>query len=83
MRINFKTAGRLVRFLPPGSRDKTAALEVAEGATAIDVIRQLGMPEDGSYLVILNGASLPKSERPSRQLAENDNLSVMPPLKGG
>ncbi len=83
MRINFKTAGRLVRFLPHGSQDKTAALEVAEGATAMDVIRQLGMPEDGSYLVILNGASLPKSERPSRQLAKNDSLSVMPPLKGG
>ncbi len=83
MRINFKTAGRLVRFLPPGSQDKTAALEVVEGATVMDVIRQLGMPEDGSYLVILNGASLPKSERPTRKLAENDKLSVMPPLKGG
>ena len=83
MRINFKTAGRLVRFLPPGSADKTAVLDVAEGATTMDVIRQLGMPEDGSYLVVLNGASLPKSERPTRVLAEGDQLSVMPPLKGG
>ena len=83
MKITFKTAGRLVRFLPPGSGDKTAALDVAEGATTMDVIRQLGMPEDGSYLVILNGASLPRSERPTRALAEGDSLSVMPPLKGG
>ena len=83
MRINFKTAGRLVRFLPSGSQDKTAVLDVAAGATAMDVIRQLGMPEEASYLVILNGASLPKSERPTRPLAEDDQLSIMPPLKGG
>lgn len=83
MKISFKTAGRLVRFLPPGSQDKTAQLEVAEGATAMDVLRQLGMPEDGSYLMILNGASLPKAERATRALAADDSLAIMPPLKGG
>ena len=35
------------------------------------------------YLVVLNGENLPKAERASRRLAKDDQLSVMPPLKGG
>ena len=38
---------------------------------------------EGSYLVILNGSSVPKAERASLRLADNDNLAIMPPLKGG
>ena len=83
MRIAFKTAGLLVKYLPAGSRDRTASLELPAGATPLDVIRKLGMPEDGSYLVILNGASVPKAERAGLALAEGDSLSIMPPLKGG
>lgn len=83
MKVNFKTAGLLVRYLPPGSGQKTAQLDLDEGATPMDVIKRLGMPEGGSYLVILNGASVPRAERLTRRLAENDNLSIMPPLKGG
>jgi sulfur carrier protein ThiS len=83
MRISFKTAGLLVKYLPPGSKDRTAALEVASGATPRDVIKKLGMPEDGSYLVIHNGSSVPKAERATLALAEDDSLAIMPPLKGG
>jgi sulfur carrier protein ThiS len=83
VKITVKATGRLVRFLPPEATGKTAPLEVSAGATPSDVIRQLGMPEDGSYLVVLNGSSVPSAERASRPLAESDNLAIMPPLKGG
>ncbi|MEM7173026.1 MAG: MoaD/ThiS family protein [Pseudomonadota bacterium] len=83
MQITVKTGGRLGRFLPPGSERNLGKVDVPSGATPADVIRQLGMPEDGSYLVILNGTSVPKSERASRNLEADDNLAIMPPLKGG
>jgi sulfur carrier protein ThiS len=83
VRINFKTAGTLVRFLPDGASGNTAVLEVADDATPAAVMRQLGLPEDASYLVVLNGASVPKAARAERRLADNDDLSIMPPLKGG
>ena len=83
MKITVKTAGTLGRFLPPGTLGKQADIEVAAEATPMDVVKQLGMPEDGSYLVILNGATVPKAERLTRRLAEGDKLSIMPPLKGG
>lgn len=83
MKITVKTAGTLGRFLPPGSAGNLADIEVSDDATPVDVIRQLGMPEDGAYLVILNGATVPKTERAARRLSEHDKLSIMPPLKGG
>jgi sulfur carrier protein ThiS len=82
MKITVKTAGNLGKYLPPGSAGNRAELEVAEGATPAEVMARLGLPE-GSYLVILNGSSLPKAERGSRALAEADTLAIMPPLKGG
>ena len=82
MKIIVKTAGNLGKYLPAGSTGNLAKLEVAEGATPADVMSQLGLPE-GSYLVVLNGSSVPKAERASLQLADNDNLAIMPPLKGG
>ena len=83
MKITLKTAGLLGRYLPPGSAANFADLDVAQGATPIDVIKQLGMPLDGRYLVVLNGTSIPQGERSSRILVESDSLVIMPPLKGG
>ncbi len=83
MKIRFKTGGLFVDLLPAGSSGDTAELEVADGATPRDVMRQLGMPSDENYLVSLNGEVVVISERDSRALAENDHLAIMPPLKGG
>ncbi len=83
MRIQFKTGGLFVEHLPAGSTGSTAELEVSEGATPMDVMRQLGMPTDENFLVSLNGEVVVISERDTRVLAENDHLAIMPPLKGG
>ena len=83
MKIQFKTGGLFVKHLPTGTPGNTAELEVAEGATAMDVMRQLGMPTDENYLVSLNGEVVVISERATKVLAEDDRLAIMPPLKGG
>ncbi len=83
MKIQFKTGGLFVEHLPAGSTGNTAELDVPDGATPKDVMRQLGMPMDENYLVSLNGEIVVISERDSRALAENDHLAIMPPLKGG
>ncbi len=83
MRITVKTGGILGRYLPPGGARNQAHLDVEEGATPIDVMKRLGLPETRTYLVVLNGTLVPKAERERRPLAENDELSILPPLKGG
>ncbi len=83
MKIQFKTGGIFVEHLPPGTDGSSAEIDVPEGATPIDVMRQLGMPLDENYLVSLNGEVVVISERGTKKLSENDHLAVMPPLKGG
>jgi sulfur carrier protein ThiS len=83
MNIRVRTAGLLGKYLPPGNTGNAADIDVADGTTAVDVIALLGMPADASYLVTLNGESLPRAERAVRALAVGDDLAIMPPLKGG
>ena len=83
MRITVRTGGLLSQYLPAGSGRNQANLELEEGATPFDVMRRLGLPETRTYLVVLNGTALPKAERTRRPLAENDELAILPPLKGG
>ena len=71
------------KYLPAGARDNIAEIDVAAGATPLDVLAQLGIPGDGVDLVTHNGMAVPIVKRPGLRLAENDILAIMPPLKGG
>ncbi len=82
MKITVKTGGLIRRYLPEGSRSP-CALEVADGATAEAVMRQLGLPAEDQYLVMLNGTVLPIARRGETVLKPDDELGLFPPLKGG
>ena len=83
MRISVKTGGLLSRHLPEGSSANRAQLDIEDGLGPLDVLRLLGMPEDQPYLIMLNGQVVPTAERPATKLAEDDELGLFPPLKGG
>ncbi len=82
MKILVRTAGLLGKYLPPGPVKNRAEIEVPSGSTITDVMKRFGFPE-ASYLVTLNGTAVPTAERATRELANGDNLALMPPLKGG
>lgn len=82
MQITVKTSGLIRRYLPEGSRSP-CALDVADDATAEAVMRQLGLPMEDQYLVMLNGSVLPAAERGETVLSAGDELGLFPPLKGG
>lgn len=83
MRIEVKATGMLTRHLPPERRGNVADFDIEDDATPADVLRLMQLPTDGSYLIVLNGENVPKAERATRRLAENDKLAIMPPLRGG
>ena len=83
MRITVRTGGVLGQYLPAGAEKNRASVEIEPGQTARDIMAKLGFPAERTYLVTLNGTALPKAERASRALAEDDELAILPPLKGG
>lgn len=83
MKITLKTSRPLAKYLPSGATGNTAKLQLHDGATALDVVARLGMPAETNYLITLNGAIVPMSQRASTALSDDDKLSILPPLKGG
>jgi sulfur carrier protein ThiS len=78
MRIIVRTTSRLERFLPTGRMDSLVELDAADGATAFDVMEQLGLPDERGYCVILNGDIVPDARRRSTALSDNDELTILP-----
>ena len=83
MKIHFKTSSIFEDILPKGSTDDEAMIEFDDGFTPVDVMKQLGLPLDEFYLVILNDAVVPKAQRETTVLSDGDVLGIFPPLKGG
>lgn len=83
MKVTVKAGGMFAKNLPSSREGNQAEIDLEEGSTPIDVLRVLDLPAEGGYLMILNGESVPRSERSSRRLGEGDQLAIMPPLRGG
>lgn len=83
MKITVSTGGLLDEYLPAGNAGDTAEIEVAEGATPADVLRQLGLPLDENFIVSVNGEVVARGEHDRRALATHDALAILPPLRGG
>lgn len=62
-----------------GDRD----MDVPENATVASVVDGLKLPAEESYTTIINGESVPLSERGGRHLADGDEVVLFPAIQGG
>lgn len=84
MKVHLKTAGLVTDYLAEGSHHRgKAEVEAGKGATVISIMAQLGIPEEGQYLVSLNGELVHAQNRGSAEVFDGDLLAILPPLKGG
>jgi len=80
LKVEVRLFSTLTRHLPEGSSNKSAVIEVPEGATLGDVIEHLGIPSNVAHLTIING-----HHRRDRGvvLRDGDKVSIFPPVGGG
>lgn len=84
MQITFKLYASLGDHLPAERRQgNQMPLDVAAGATIVDVIAPFHLPMKLVHLVLVNGVYVPPEERATRTLAEGDVLAIWPPIAGG
>lgn len=83
MKVNLKMSGLLARYLPAGGENGRTVVELRDGATVAGMIGQLGIPEEERLLVIVNDETVPADQRETHKLADDDRVSIVPPLKGG
>lgn len=79
MTVRVKLHAILRKFLPPGSEENVAVLDLPEGATVADVIHELGIPEKHAGMLVCGDEYL----KPESVLREGQEFSIFPPLAGG
>ncbi len=79
MKIEVRLFANLADYLPPGTRGSRATVDLPAGATLLDLVRRLQIPDDLPRLMLVNGQDA-GAERP---LAPGDVVSLIPPLAGG
>lgn len=79
MTVEVRLFATLAQFLPPGSRDGSAVLDVPEEATIDVVTRRLGIPPGLDRVLLLNGSETDAGQR----LRSGDVIDIFPPLAGG
>ena len=78
MHLNIRLIGRLTEF-----ERSDGAVTFAHRASIIEVLSELGIPHDQVGPVSLNDSIVSKERWGATALSEGDQLTVMPPIKGG
>ena len=78
MKIKVKLFATLRKYAPQAPAGEQE-LEVAEGATASQVLEQLKIPQAQVALVFVNSTH----QKMDRPLADGDELGIFPPIAGG
>jgi sulfur carrier protein ThiS len=83
MQVTVKLFGALRQYLPAGSGFNSCQLTTSENPMLEDVLGMLSIPERKAYLVIVNDEKLNREDYGSTQIQENDEVVLLPPIKGG
>lgn len=78
MRVTVNLHSTLRKFLPAGASGATV-LDLKDGASAADVITQLGIPPAYTNIVVCAGQQID----PTSVLRDGQYLDLFPPLSGG
>jgi sulfur carrier protein ThiS len=72
-----------MQYLPPGKSRHRREVHVDDRLRLGGLIEQYHIPEKMAHIVLLNGHFVNPDKRAERELAENDVVSIWPPVAGG
>jgi len=81
MQIELRAGPGFEHTLPGGG--EKAVLQLADGATLVDVLAQLDLSKVERFLTAVNEDVVVKSQRADRVLQSGDVVDILPPLTGG
>lgn len=79
MLVRAKLNATLRRFLPSGTTDNVAELELPDGATVELLVATLGIPPGHARIIVSDTEQLDLRSK----LHEGQEVSLFPPLAGG
>lgn len=79
MKVELKLFASLRSYLPEDMSGNDSEIDVEEGKTVGEVIRELNIPEDAPKIFFVNGIHANKA----RVLKDGDRLALFPPIAGG
>jgi molybdopterin converting factor small subunit len=84
MRVQVRLFANLRERLPDAERGQ-GAVELPDGASLLDLIQHLEIPDRQAQMVLVNGEQAPRkaAARAALVLTEDDTVSIFPPLAGG
>lgn len=81
--INITLGGSLVEFHPDNGNGNTVSLTCVDGVSVINVLQQLGIPEDKPIMAILNGDLVQPEGYKQTRMSDGDSLSLVQPIQAG
>lgn len=82
MKVTLKLYASLSDYLPEKRNGNQVDIEVAAGASPLQILEQHGVPFSQVHLVLVNGVFAHPGER-GKSLATGDQLAVWPAVAGG
>ena len=83
MQVSVTLFGGLRHYLPPGSSFNNCKLDVDEGASLETLLGQLPIPADKPFLVLYNDERINPEDYASITIDADDQVVLLPPIKGG
>ena len=83
MEISVTLFGGLRHFLPAGSSFNKCKISIDDGASLETLLRSIPIPADKPYLVILNDEKVLREAYAETIIQADDDIVLLPPIKGG
>jgi sulfur carrier protein ThiS len=83
MDISVTLFGGLRHFLPAGSSFNKCKIGIDQGDSLESLLKQIPIPEARPYIVILNDERVARESYAEITIQAEDEVVLLPPIKGG